>query len=264
MHVITVANQKGGVGKTTSTLALCAGFAQKGFRVLGIDLDPQGNFTKTAAIQNDENVYTAYSVLKIDCLLCDAIQTSEHGFDAVPSGKTLAFVEGEISSQLNKHYRLREQLASIEGMYDYVFIDVPPSLGLYTLNALTASNELLIPSLADSYALEGIIELYKTVGDVRKYNANPDLQILGIVLTMYDPRPSITKVSEMMAETISEKIKAPIFDTKIRVNVAVKSAQVYQESIFSFKKTSNAAVDYENLVEEIIKREKELQKGTEN
>lgn len=255
MHVITVANQKGGVGKTTTTLALCAGFAQKGFKVLGIDLDPQGNFTKTAAIQNDENVYTAYSVLKLDCLLTEAIQTSTHGFDAVPSGKTLSFVEGEISNQLNKHYRLKEQLTSIEGMYDYVFIDVPPSLGLYTLNALTASNEILIPALADSYALEGIIELYKTVCDVRKYNANPDLSILGIVLTMYDKRPSITKVAEVLAEQISAKINAPVFETKIRVNVAIKSAQVYQESIFSFNKTSNAAYDYECLVNEIIERE---------
>ena len=252
-RIITVANQKGGVGKSTTCLALCAGFAEKGYKVLGIDLDPQGSFTTSSGVQNNEDVSTAYSLLKGDCTLEEAVQHSDMGFDVVASGDVLMYVEGQIPMSMGRNYRLTDQLEKSDLEYDYIIIDVPPSLGFFTLNALTASTDVLIPTVADPYSLDGIIKLSQTIDDVREYNVrHPGMpRILGVVLTMYDQRPTINQISTEMAENICDAIKTKLFDTKIRVNVAIKSAHTYKKSVFQYNRGCNAALDYAALVDEL-------------
>lgn len=250
MKVIAVANQKGGVGKTTTSHALCAGLADKGYKVLGIDLDPQGNFS-TACGANNYNVLTIYEVMKGEASAEETIQSMESGFDVLPSNIMLAGAEQELS-QTGKEHRLKEAVAPIAGNYDFIVIDTPPSLGVLTVNAFTCASDILIPTTAGIFATTGISQLNNTVKSVQKY-CNQNVQIMGILFTRFNPRANISKQIKELTEQLSEYISAPIYKTYIRSAVAVEEAQANKTDIFEYAEKSTVSEDYRAFIEELLK-----------
>ena len=248
MQVIAVINQKGGVGKSTTSLAIGAGFILKGYKVLYIDLDAQGNLSYTLKASN--NGYNVMKVLQNPETIRKEIKTTSQG-DVISSSPALSGADS-LLIETGKEYRLKEALEFINNLYDYVIIDTPPSLGILTINALTASDGILVPSCADIYSLQGIIQLKGTIDTVRKY-CNNSLKILGIILTRYNSRAIISREVTEMLEQIARKLNTKLYITKIRECTAVKEAQVMRKSIFEYAPKSNAASDYKTLVEEIIK-----------
>lgn len=250
MKVIAVANQKGGVGKTTTSHALCAGLADKGYKVLGIDLDPQGNFS-TACGANNYNVPTIYEVMKGEASAEETIQSMESGFDVLPSNIMLAGAEQELS-QTGKEHRLKEAVAPIADNYDFIVIDTPPSLGVLTVNAFTCASDILIPTTAGIFATTGISQLNNTVKSVQKY-CNQNVQIMGILFTRFNPRANISKQIKELTEQLSEYISAPIYKTYIRSAVAVEEAQANKTDIFEYAEKSTVSEDYKAFIEELLK-----------
>jgi ATPases involved in chromosome partitioning len=247
--VIAVANQKGGVAKTTTTGTMAAGLKQRGYNVLAIDLDPQGNLTDSVGAEAYD-CSTAYNLLKKEVLAIDAIQKLDM-FDLIPANIMLAGAEQELS-QSGKEYRLKEALKSVLENYDYILIDTPPSLGVLTVNAFTCADEIIIPTTPGIFAVKGIKQLNDTIENTRLY-CNSKAQIRGILLTRYDPRIVITKGITGLAEQISEHINAPIFKTYIRNSVAVEEAQANKIDLFKHKSDSTVALDYNALIDEYLK-----------
>lgn len=231
MQIIAVANQKGGVGKTTTSHAMCAGLAEKGFKVLGIDLDPQGNFSTACGAEN-YNVPTSYELMKEEASAEEAIQQTKSGFDVIPSNIMLAGAEQELS-QTGKEYRLKEAVSPIAGNYDFIIIDTPPSLGVLTVNAFTFASDILIPTTAGIFAATGIGQLAKTVKNVQKY-CNQNVKITGILFTRFNPRANISKQIQELTAQVSEYISAPIYNTHVRSTVAVEEAQANRTDIFTY------------------------------
>lgn len=250
MQIIAVANQKGGVGKTTTSHALCAGLADKGYKVLGVDLDPQGNFS-TACGANNYNVPTIYEVIKGEASSEETLQSMDSGFDVLPSNIMLAGAEQELS-QTGKEHRLKEAIAPIAGNYDIIVIDTPPSLGVLTVNAFTCASDILIPTTAGIFATTGISQLNNTVKSVQKY-CNPNVKIMGILFTRFNPRANISKQIKELTEQLSEYISAPIYNTYIRAAIAVEEAQANKTDIFAYSEKSTVAKDYKAFIEEFLK-----------
>jgi len=250
MQIIAVANQKGGVGKTTTSHALCAGLADKGYKVLGVDLDPQGNFS-TACGANNYNVPTIYEVMKGESSSEEALQNMDSGFDMLPSNIMLAGAEQELS-QTGKEHRLKEAIAPIAGNYDIIVIDTPPSLGVLTVNAFTCASDILIPTTAGIFATTGISQLNNTVKSVQKY-CNPNVKIMGILFTRFNPRTNISRQIKELTEQLSEYISAPIYNTYIRAAIAVEEAQANKTDIFAYSEKSTVAKDYKAFIEEFLK-----------
>ena len=248
--IIAVANQKGGVGKTTTAQALCAGLAEKKYRVLGIDLDPQGNFSTACGAEN-YNVQTIYEVMKQGGGIIEATHHIKGDYDIVPANIMLAGAEQELS-QTGKEHRLKEGLDPIVADYDFIVIDTPPSLGVLTVNAFTCATDILIPTTAGIFATAGISQLNKTVISVQKY-CNPNVKIRGILFTRFNPRANISRQIKELAEQLSEYISAPIYDTYIRAAVAVEEAQANQTDIFDYAGRSTVAEDYRKFIEEFLK-----------
>lgn len=247
--IVAVANQKGGVGKTTTAQALTAGLAEKGFKVLGIDLDPQGNFSTACGAEN-YNVQTVYEVMKGHNIR-EAIQNMKGGYDVVPANIMLAGAEQELS-QTGKEHRLKEAVVPVTGDYDFIVIDTPPSLGVLTVNAFTCASDILIPTTAGIFATAGISQLNETVTSVQKY-CNPGIKIRGILFTRFNPRANISRQIKELAEQLSEYISAPIYNTYIRSAVAVEEAQANQTDIFDYAGKSTVADDYRTFIEEFLK-----------
>ena len=246
MTVLCVAAQKGGVGKSTTAHALGQGLLLKGHSVLFIDLDPQGNLSHTMAAKDGVN---SYDVLTGRAPITEAIQHTENG-DIMPAGHGLSGADMELN-KTGKEYRLKEALQPVRGIYDFVVIDTPPALGILTINALTASDSLIVPSQADIYCLRAMGQLHVTVDAVKKY-CNPDLFFAGILLTRHSNRSVLSRDVANLLEYTAEKIGTKVFSTSIREGIALREAQARQQSIFLYAPRSNAATDYMAFVDELL------------
>lgn len=253
MRTIAIANQKGGVGKTTTASALAAGIAAMGKRVLAVDLDPQGNLTAACGTECGD-APTIYEVLKRACAPGDAVREAKGGYGIIPSNIMLAAAEQELS-QTGKEYRLREALEELGGRYDYAILDTPPSLGLLTVNAATAADEIIIPTTASVFAASGVSQLSDTVANVKKYG-NPALEIAGILFTRFNPRTNISRQMRELTSEIGEYINAPVYKTYIRAAVAVEEAQANGTDIYRHGGgRSTVSEDYKAFVVEFIESE---------
>lgn len=248
--IVAVANQKGGVGKTTTAQALAAGLAERKYRVLGIDLDPQGNFSTACGAEN-YNVLTVYEVMKRGADIRETIQHMRGGYDVVPANIMLAGAEQELS-QTGKEHRLKEAVSVVAGEYEFIVIDTPPSLGVLTVNAFTCATDILIPTTAGIFATAGISQLNETVSSVQKY-CNPGVKIRGILFTRFNPRANISRQIKELTEQLSEYISAPIYQTYIRAGVVVEEAQANKADIFDYAGKSTVAEDYRAFIEEFLK-----------
>lgn len=250
MNKIAVINQKGGVGKSTTALAIGAGLILKGYRILFIDLDAQGNLTYTLGATTEG--YNVLEVLQKPEAAKEKIQHTQQG-DIIASSPSLAGADTVIT-QTGKEYRLKEALSTIAREYDYCIVDTPPALGILTINALTACTGVIIPSQADIYSLQGISQLNSTIETVKKY-CNPALSIMGIVLTRFNKRSIIRReVAEMLEET-AKQLHTKLYKTRIRECTALVEAQATKQSIYKYSPKSNATADYKSLVNEILEKE---------
>lgn len=252
-HIISVINQKGGVGKTTTTVSLAAFIGKKRKKVLMIDLDPQGNATSGLGVDKGNIENSTYDVMVNDVAISDAIvESSAKNVDIVPTNINLAGAEVELVSAMSREQILKNALKEVQDNYDYVLIDCPPSLGILTINALTASNGIIIPIQGEYYALEGLTQLVDTVNIVKK-KLNPDLGILGVVLTMFDRRTQLTRqVKEEVEKYFGEKV----FKTLIPRNVRLAEAPSHGLAISDYDPNSKGGKAYLDLANEVLKRTK--------
>lgn len=247
---IVFTNQKGGVGKTTTSGALIIGLVERGKRVLGIDLDSQGNLGFSLGIDIDVDI-TIYDVLKGDAEIEDAIQDAD-GFDLIPSNILLSGIERDLPEE-NRQLILKNLLEPLENEYDYIIIDTPPALNILTLNAYTAANYLIIPMAAEILSLVGLIQLKETV-DAIQDSVNPQLNVLGILLTKYNHRTNLAKDVSDMADSVAQQIGTKVFEAKIRPGVAVAEAPAHGESVLEYAPSSKPALDYQEFIEEVLQR----------
>lgn len=243
-----IINQKGGVGKSTTSQALAAGFSFIGYKTLLIDLDPQGNTSYT--FKADTHGATALGVLIGEVTAAGAIQHTQYG-DIIAGSKTLTGAEN-ILTDTGKEYRLKEALEPIKSNYDYIVIDTPPALGILTVNALTAADSVIIPAQADLYSLQGIMDLAGTIGPIKKY-CNPDLTIEGILLTRYNSRSTFAGEILDLANQIAANLNTKVFDTTIREAIAVKKAQAAQQSLYEAAAGAKVTEEYFDLVKQLVK-----------
>lgn len=248
MKIIAVINQKGGVGKSTTAEALTAGLLLKGYSCLAIDLDAQGNFSYTAGAKT-EGVPTVLEVLTGEVTARKAIQHLQGG-DVISANKALAGADAFINST-GKEYKLKEALEELQGEYQYIVIDTPPALGILTVNALTACHSIIIPAQADIYSLQGIEKLAETIKPVKKY-CNPSIFIEGILLTRYSPRSVLSRDVAEIAEKLADKLGTKVFNTTIREAIAVKEAQISQQSLFEYAPKAKVTEDYRAFIEELL------------
>ena len=252
-RIFTVANQKGGVGKTTTTVNVAAALAMGGLRVLVIDLDPQGNASTALGVEHRESA-GVYEVLMGNAQMADVVQKVA-GFpvlDCVSSNTSLANAEVNLVSMVARELQLKEAIESISVNYDYIFIDCPPSLGLLTINAFAASKELLIPIQTEYYALEGLSQLLETYGVVKK-RLNPNLNLSTIVLTMFDSR---TRLSNDVAANVRSHFPNELIDIPIPRAVRVSEAPSYSQTVMTYDPLSPGAIAYMQVAREIAERGK--------
>lgn len=250
-RVIAIANQKGGVGKTTTTINLAAAIADKGHKVLILDLDPQGNTTSGLGVEKQELEKTAYQVLIGECDIADTILKNVHeNVDLIPSNVDLAAAEVELVDLENQQFVLKQEMEKVRDGYEYVLIDCPPSLSMLTVNAMTAATTVLIPIQCEYYALEGLSQLMQTI-DLVKENLNPDLRIEGMVFTMYDAR---TNLSMQVVENVRANITEHVYNTIIPRNIRLAEAPSHGLPINQYEPKSSGAEAYRMLADEIIGR----------
>lgn len=256
-HVYAITNQKGGVGKTTTSVNLAASLVATKKKVLLVDMDPQGNATMGSGIDKNALEHSIYDVLAAGAPISSSLQHSESGgYDLLPANADLTAAEVEMLSLPNKERLLQGALLTIRNQYDYVLIDCPPSLNMLTVNALTASDGVIIPMQCEYYALEGLSALVNTVNQIQQA-LNPKLSIEGILRTMYDPRNSLTsEVSQQLAEHFGDKV----YRTCIPRNVRLAEAPSFGVPVLHYDKASKGAVAYLTLAGEMIRRNESAQK----
>lgn len=249
--VIAIANQKGGVGKTTTAINLSAALALEGKRVLLIDLDPQANSSLTFLDQRGIE-RTVYELLTEPEVAYDDVirPTSVPGLDVLPSRISLAKFESKVIGDFDAPFRLKDRIEGLTRLYEYIIIDTPPTLGLITVNALVASNYLIVPIQPSYFALEGTDDLLETVEKV-KARPNPNLKVLGVVITLLDKRTTLAKdIHDQIRQVFGDKV----FETVISKSVRLEESPAYKESIFTFAPNSSGAVEYSSLCREVIGR----------
>ncbi len=246
--IIAVTNQKGGVGKTTTSSALIAGLTAHNKKVLGIDLDPQGNLGFSLGI-DIEDCATIYDVFKEKVSSKDAIQHTDYG-DIIPSNILLSTAELEFNRS-GREFLLQNALISIKNEYDYIVIDTPPALNILTVNAYVAADCLIVPMIPEILSLLGISQLKETIDTVRKFY-NPQLNVLGILLNKYNKRMNLTREVEEMAEQIAMQLDTIVFEAKIRSSIVVAEAPAHGESILSYAPKSNPAIDFSEFIDYLL------------
>lgn len=252
--VIVIANQKGGVGKTTTTINLSAYLADSKKKTLLIDCDPQGNASSGIGINKEETEANVYNVLVNGENIADNIMETQYkNLSIIPSNVDLAGAEIELVSFNNREYLLKEALKAVKDEFDYILIDCPPSLGLLTLNAFAAADSVIIPIQCEYYALEGLGQLTKTVSTI-KQSINKDIEIEGILLTMFDKR---TNLSSVVYDEVKKFFPEKVYKTVIPRNVRLSEAPSFGEAIISYDKFSKGASAYKALAKELIKNNKE-------
>ena len=251
-RIIAIANQKGGVGKTTTAINLSACLAEKGQRVLVIDIDPQGNTTSGLGIAKDNVDNTIYEVMLQEIDISDAIcKDIFENLDIIPSNVNLAGAEIDLIDIENREYILKNAINTVRNNYDYVILDCPPSLSMLTVNAMTAADTVLVPIQCEYYALEGLTQLIHTINLVKK-KLNPLLELEGVVFTMYDAR---TNLSLQVVENVKDNLQQNIYKTIIPRNIRLAEAPSYGLPINKYDPKSTGAESYMRLADEVIERE---------
>ena len=254
MEIITVAQRKGGTGKTATALNLGAGLRRNGKRILFIDLDSQGNLTKNLRINTERVKHSSFDVLTGSSTAEEAIVKTAEG-DLIPASAELAALDIQSITWNRKEYRLRDALEPIKGRYDVIILDTPPALGISLINALTASQSAIIPCEARQGSLDGIEQLYGTIEAVQR-RTNKDLKIRGIVVTRCKAQTILTRdMIENLRDAASD-LGTKLYDTQIRENTAIGEAESMRQSIFEYAPKSNGAIDYESLTQEILREER--------
>ena len=251
-------NQKGGVGKTTTTINLGAALAEKGLKILVVDLDPQGNSSTGLGIEPDDRQYTTYELLLDDVALEDAIlPTDQENLHLIPATVDLSSADIELVSNEKRSFLLHDALRQTEidqFGFDYVLIDCPPSLNLLTVNAMVAAHSVLVPLQSEFFALEGLSQLMLTVREIRQ-SANPDLRIEGVLLTMYDARNNLSRQVE---DDARDNLGDLVFSTVIPRNVRVSEAPSYAMSVLNYDSQSKGAAAYRELADELLRKDARL------
>ena len=256
--IISIANQKGGVGKTTTSINLSTILAKKGKKVLMIDADPQGNASSGVGVDRDEIELSVYDILINDIKISEVVKkTNIKNLDLCPSNINLAGAEVELVSVMSREHRLKEKLDEVQENYDFIIIDCPPSLGLITLNAFTASDSVLIPVQCEYYALEGLGQLLNTISLVKKH-LNKDIEVEGALLTMYDIR---TNLSNQVVKEVKKYFNEKVYKNVIPRNVKLSEAPSYGMPISLYDPRSKGAKSYEKFVKEFLKNNENEAKG---
>ncbi len=250
-RIIAIANQKGGVGKTTTSINLAASLAEKGKKVLVIDTDPQGNTTSGLGVDKNDLDNTVYELFLGECSVQECILKNViENVSVIPSNVNLAAAEIEMIGVEKKEFILKKEIDWVKDLYDYILIDCPPSLNMLTVNAMTTANTVLVPIQCEYYALEGLSQLIHTVNLVKE-RLNPELYMEGVVFTMYDSR---TNLSAQVVENVKQHFKQKVFDTVIPRNIRLAEAPSYGIPICLYDPKSAGAEAYRSLADEIINR----------